>query len=304
MSIVFIDKYSLFFYNVSIMQYKLKDVTKVLTIPKIANVHFFEFPKGYVTEADRHPFCELLFTYSGSMHVLSDGYTGKLRKNEMLIHRANETHALQCKKSQKTTVVIIGFVCDCPALLPLCSAPIRLDESEEKTLSKIVKEGRNVFEPPYDIPLSDMKKKGEQVFGSEQLLISTLENFLIELIRKRNFLNKQTTTENVENNFHIDEVTSYLDQHFVEPITLDELAFMFQINRSALCAQFKHYTGKPIIAYVADKKLDEAKRLLCHTNKTVTEIANELKFDSTAYFCRFFKKHEGVSPNVFREEHK
>jgi hypothetical protein len=168
------------------MEFKLQELNKTLSIPKIANVHFFEFEKNYSTQNDRHPFCELLFSYSGNLNIVSENFEGELKKGELIIHQHNELHSLFTQKNKTTTVIIIGFQCFAKQLEYFSKHKIQLNEMELKQLARIVKEGRNVFAPPYDKPLYHMKKKDSQIFASEQLLQSLLETFLIELIRKYN----------------------------------------------------------------------------------------------------------------------
>ena len=71
------------------MDFKLKSIENVISVPKIANVHFFEFPKDYSTVDDKHPFCELIFVAGGNLSVKSDDFTGILKKNEFIIHTEN-----------------------------------------------------------------------------------------------------------------------------------------------------------------------------------------------------------------------
>lgn len=166
---------------------------------------------------------------------------------------------------------------------------MQLDENEKKQLAKIVREGRNVFSPPYDIPLYDMKKKprSEQLYGSEQMLRSLLETFLIELVRKHVYYKNED--ELGERDLLFDEILSYVDAHFTDKITLDELAFMFNTNRSAFCQRFKALTGYTLVEYIAQKKVARIKKLLTETDRSVSEISNELNFESVAYLCRFSK---------------
>ncbi|MBQ7236542.1 MAG: helix-turn-helix transcriptional regulator, partial [Clostridia bacterium] len=63
-------------------------------------------------------------------------------------------------------------------------------------------------------------------------------------------------------------------------------------------------TGKTVSEYVGDKKLEAAKRKITQTDKTLTEIAEELNFESIHYFTRFFKKHLGISPKEYRNRTK
>jgi YesN/AraC family two-component response regulator len=262
-------------------------------------VHFFEFENDYQTYEDSHSFSELLFCYAGSLNVSAENYTGKLRKGELLIHRENEKHSLRTHKNRKTTVIIIGFSCESEKLHEFARAPVKLDEYETKMLARIVKEGRNVFLPPYDTPLYDMKKKKNQLYGSEQMMRSLLEIFLIELTRKHGYYNRYGE-ESALGAFVPSEVLTYVDAHYTEKITLDELSFLFNTNRTAFCKSFKELTGKTLVEYIAEKKIKRICHLLKNDKRSVTEISYELGFDNTAYLCRFFKKHTGMTPKQYR----
>lgn len=284
------------------MKFILKELDDSITVSGVANVHFFEFPENFHTDYDRHPFYELLFVASGKLDVLSEGYSGHMKKNEMIIHKANEYHSLKCVGSTAPTVIIIGFDTASGSIDGFSKLPVTLSDDEVKKLAEIVKEGRNVFAPPYDVPVYDMKKKKHQPFGAEQLLKNLLEYFLISLSRK--FSDKPESEDNGQTGLSVGEIIAYMDDNYKEKITLDELAFIFRTNRSTLCREFKRGTGKTISEYVADKKLAAAKQKIKGTSKTFTEIAEELNFESIHYFTRFFKKHTGTSPKTYRNQVK
>ncbi len=282
------------------MKYVLKQLESTIRVTGIANLHFFEFPENYYTHTDSHPFMELIFVSSGKLLINSDNFNGVLQKNELLIHKANESHALKTVEKNSPTVIIIGFTCDGGNFNRFCATPTTLDDNDVKKLAEIVKEGRNVFAPPYDVPKYDMKKKKNAPFGAEQLLRNLLEYFLISIMRK---YTESTLSEEVvvSDKVNAAEIIAYIDDNYKEKITLDELAFIFRTNRSTLCKVFKANTGKTITEYVSDKKLLSAKKKIKETDKTLTEIAEELNFESIHYFTRFFKKKTGVSPNEYRK---
>ena len=282
------------------MKYVLKQLESTIRVTGIANLHFFEFPENYYTHTDSHPFMELIFVSSGKLLINSDNFNGVLQKSELLIHKANESHALKTVEKNSPTVIIIGFTCDGGNFNRFCATPTTLDDNDVKKLAEIVKEGRNVFAPPYDVPKYDMKKKKNAPFGAEQLLRNLLEYFLISIMRK---YTESTLSEEVvvSDKVNAAEIIAYIDDNYKEKITLDELAFIFRTNRSTLCKVFKANTGKTITEYVSDKKLLSAKKKIKETDKTLTEIAEELNFESIHYFTRFFKKKTGVSPNEYRK---
>ena len=286
------------------MDFKLEELNKTLTVPKIANVHFFEFEKDYQTQDSSHPFHELIFSYSGTLKIVSENYHGELKRGELIIHHSNEIHSLVTQKNKKNTVIIIGFQCTSPLLHIFSKQKILLTEFERKQLARIVKEGRNVYSPPYDKQTYHMKKRTKQVFGCEQLLQSLLECFLIELIRKYHGPAKKYIDAPTQQNLPMDSIIEYVDVHFADKLTIDELAFLFNTNRSIFCREFKLRTGKTLIEYIADKKIEKIKNLLLSTDKSLMEISDDLNFDNTAYLCRFFKKHTGCTPNRFRLAHK
>lgn len=284
------------------MDFKLKTIESVFEVNRIANVHFFEFPKGYETNKAKHPFCELIFVNTGHLQIRSEDYTGKLHKNEMIIHPANSYHALTCPADKETSVIILGFECISKKSLAFLRTPVLLTETEVKQLAEIVKEGRNVFAPPYNVPLFDMEKKKNQPFGSEQMLRGLIETFLIGLVRKYEVAENKDEQEN--SRFQIQEIIGYANANFTEKVTLDELAFLFRTNRSTLCKEFKNATGKTLVEFVQEKKLQKAKRMLVRSGKTVSEISDELGFESSAYFCRFFKRKTGLTPKDFQKQNR
>jgi YesN/AraC family two-component response regulator len=178
--------------------------------------------------------------------------------------------------------------------------PILLGDSNIKKLAEIVKEGRNVFMPPYNVPVYDMKKKRHQLFASEQMLKILLEYFLIKLIREYNF--SINAEDGAEAPLLINEIIAYVTDNYLEKITIDELAFLFKTNRATLCRDFKKSTGKTIIEFINTKKFESAKYMIINSNDTFTKIAEELNFESIHYFTRFFKKMSGMTPKDFRKK--
>ncbi len=69
-------------------------------------------------------------------------------------------------------------------------------------------------------------------------------------------------------------------------------------------AHFSHVfhkeTGVPFTSYVQSRRIEEAKRLLAETDKTITEICFECGFNSLTHFNRVFRRGEGCSPMQYR----
>lgn len=97
-------------------------------------------------------------------------------------------------------------------------------------------------------------------------------------------------------------VKSYLDEHYIERITLDELEARFFINKYYLLKIFKENYGSTISNYLIAKRITRAKQLLRFTKLTIDEIGCEVGMDGAGYFSRMFKKSEGISPKEYRKQ--
>ena len=282
------------------MEFVLKDLKNEITVSRIAFVHFFEFERGFYTENDRHPFCELVFVSAGELFVTSEDYSGRLSKNEMILHRAGEMHSLSCSPDNAPTIIVLGFEAESEALSPFSHTPVLLRESGVRLLAETVKEARQVFAPPYDKPTFNMKKRRDRAFGSEQLLRLLIEQLLIHLVRE--YRPSLLSGESKEKHAApaIREIIDYVDGNFLERITIAELAFLFKTNRATLCRDFKRETGQTLVSYINEKKLALAKARIRESDETFTAISRELHFESVHYFTRFFKQHTGLTPKEFR----
>jgi two-component system response regulator YesN len=73
------------------------------------------------------------------------------------------------------------------------------------------------------------------------------------------------------------------------------------ITQPYLSSFFKKATGQTILEFIAEVRLQEAKRLLGDTEYTVGQIAQAIGYSNDIGFIRFFKKHEGITPGQYRE---
>ncbi len=281
------------------MDFKLQELKTPLSVSRIANIHYFEFTSKYHTPDDSHNFWELLYVDNGSINVNSENYSGILSDNQLIIHRPNERHSLKCTDDISPNIIIIGFECFSDELDIFCHAPVLLQQNHKKMLSEIMKEGMNVFAPPYDIPNTlEMKKREVYPFASEQLLKINLEAFLITLIREYTQPDISEKNDILSDN-ELSDILKYITEHYTENISLNNICFLFNTNKTTLCRSFKNEYGVTVLGYINRLKIKAAKKYLRTQNTSITQISEMLGFSSIHYFCRFFKKHTGLKPNEY-----
>ncbi|MCX7863554.1 MAG: AraC family transcriptional regulator [Novosphingobium sp.] len=83
---------------------------------------------------------------------------------------------------------------------------------------------------------------------------------------------------------------------------IEELSEICNISQSHLMRSFKASTGWPIHKYIAEERLQMAKKLLARSQLNSKEIASRLGFRSPAYFATAFRRMTGKSPSDYRRE--
>ncbi|MDE6312860.1 MAG: AraC family transcriptional regulator [Lachnospiraceae bacterium] len=97
------------------------------------------------------------------------------------------------------------------------------------------------------------------------------------------------------------EIREYLDNHYTEKVSLDELAELFFINKYHMVRSFKKTFGSTINNYILVKRITHAKQMLRFSDKSLEEIGSEAGFTDAQYFCRMFKRVEGITPGEYRK---
>ena len=96
----------------------------------------------------------------------------------------------------------------------------------------------------------------------------------------------------------------YIESHFTEHITLEDAAKIAGYARNYFSTVFKSYTGKSFKTYLNDLRFDFAKKLLMHTDMTISEIALKCGFGDFSHFMADFKKRFNTTPKKLREQLK
>ncbi len=93
----------------------------------------------------------------------------------------------------------------------------------------------------------------------------------------------------------------YVDKHYRQAITLEQLSSQFNVSLSHLCRQFKRACDMTFTEYLRTRRIDYARSLLRGTNSSVSEIGRQSGFEDYFYFNKVFKRSVGVSPAAYRK---
>ena len=100
----------------------------------------------------------------------------------------------------------------------------------------------------------------------------------------------------------LQDVTEFICKNINRKYSMPELAKECGYNQDFLYRMIKKETGLTAIQFVKKVKYDQARKMIQHTELSLSEIAWNLGFGSLQYFSRFFHEHAGISPSDYMEK--
>jgi AraC-like DNA-binding protein len=132
-------------------------------------------------------------------------------------------------------------------------------------------------------------------------LIGHLYLFLDYLVRSA------TVTARVKGNslhdFYIKEAISFVEQHFQDDISVEDMAAFCGLNRSYFGKIFHDNMGKSPQEFLISYRMTKATELLKLTKLSIADIGQTVGYPNQLHFSRAFKKVYGVSPREWRNTH-
>ena len=97
------------------------------------------------------------------------------------------------------------------------------------------------------------------------------------------------------------KIVQYMQENFANIQSMNDVSNALFISNSQICRLFAQSTYKSFNTHLLQIRLKEAEKLLLHSKKNISAIAEECGFATTTYFCNVFKKHFNLSPLTYRK---
>jgi AraC family transcriptional regulator, melibiose operon regulatory protein len=94
---------------------------------------------------------------------------------------------------------------------------------------------------------------------------------------------------------------SYIQKHYSEELSLDELSATVNLSKSECCRLFKRTTGNTPFEYLLAYRIKQSISMMESGNKSIGEIASLTGFNSFSYYSVCFKKITGMTPKQYRK---
>ncbi|MEG2420998.1 MAG: AraC family transcriptional regulator [Oscillospiraceae bacterium] len=282
------------------MGYETLCPLRPITVEGLVTVHYFEYSSSYYFEGESHDFWELLYVDKGELDVDAGETRHHLTRGQMIFHQPGEFHALHANGVVAPNLVVLTFVCPSPAMDFFRGRVLSVGATERALMGRIVEEASRAFTTPLGDPLTTVLVRRENPpFGSEQLIVSALEELLLRLCRGVPAAGVDDPLETHERSEFLTHVAQYLEANLSRSLTLEEVCRDNLVGRSRLQQIFRSETGGGVMAYLSRLKISAAQRMIREGKYNFTEIAAALGYQSIHYFSRHFKKLSGMTPSEY-----
>ncbi len=251
----------------------------------------------YAAPAHWHDDIEFTVVLSGEMQYNVNGETVTLAENEGVFVNARQMHfGFSAKRNE------CDFICILLHPLMLCAT-----YAYERDFVLPVLQNRNAAYVKLHTDILWQKKIVEWVkaiyFGrNEPTAVLKTQNFFsgiwIQLYENTFFEGK---VKNQDSNLStLKKMVGFIQQNYTAKIELSDIAAAGAVGQSKCFALFSKYIGQTPNRYLTQYRLDKSAGLLKDTDKTVTEIAAAVGFNSSSYYAETFRKWYGKSPSAYR----
>ena len=140
------------------------------------------------------------------------------------------------------------------------------------------------------------KESNEKSTYQDEILRSILYALILEITGEYDAQYNLNTGAEIKSHDLSDKFFQLLAVYYKENRTVQFYADKLNITSKYLTTAIKKTTGRPVLEWLHEAVLVEAKMLLKTTDLTVQEISDRLNFSSPSAFVQFFKKHTGTTP--------
>ncbi|MBM7655770.1 AraC family transcriptional regulator [Neobacillus cucumis] len=227
------------------------------------------------------------YTLSGSGRFDIEDKSYTVRSGEAFIAEIPSNHRYYFPKDSEgwefMFITLVGReAADCWRFMKEQSGPVLKVPPDSKLIQLLLK----IYQETYDEKITDAYYASAKAY-----------EFIMECYRFIRNIEKATKGFSLQ----ITEALSFIQTHFHEPITLDEIAAVSGFSRYYFIKQFQHQLNMTPVQYLTKIRIQKAAELLRSTKSSVTDIAAQVGYANANYFNKVFRKAVGVSAGNFRE---
>lgn len=256
------------------------------------------YPAKHIVYTNFHEYYQVVFILGGEGKIIVDGSTYDVKVNELYIFKPNVKHSILASKIKSLNTVELKFFCNNVTSEACLNqlAPL-VEDNDESVCNAFI----NIIN---EVKTPDIHTENMISLIINQIIIYLTRSLYRKAEQSLKNISKVDSNYSSKNKDPLYNVINYIKEKYYQQIKLNDLAKMAYLSPVYFCSIFKEKYGVSPIQYLQNIRLDNARKLLCNTDESVTKISEKVGFQSVHYFSRFFKAREGLSPNEYRRRHQ
>ena len=222
-----------------------------------------------------------------------------LQRNQLIVFDSKEVHSIHSDSKLYMFLCIhvdkkqLSVYCPDLELYHIKCRPVSLDDSKSTPYI-------HLCQLAHDLTRTNVENKNTSAMRSD----GTALLMLADLIRYFSVYSLPgTTTGTGQSNDILRKIISYVNEHYTEKLSLEEVANQVGFSREYFCRFFKQHMGITFLRYLNEVRISHAGRILMNTDKSISEVMQESGFTNQTIFNRLFKEIYGMTPRQARNSY-
>lgn len=256
-------------------------------------VWYSDIPWQY--ETHYHSAVEIVLTLSGEVRYEADGRNWTVGENEVILIPPGMPHALSMGPDSKRLLFLfepdaIFNMRDIKTYMSTFSQVFLLNDGSDLQTGV-----RDLLNRAWDAFREQDPLWNTECYGCMMLIYTLLGKRYLSTAAPR----RQSESTGMDADI-ITGVMTYINNHYKEDVTLDEVADFAGFSRYYFSRTFKQRTGYSFKEYLCQKRIQVAMDLLTHSQIPMRDVARESGFGSVATFNRVFREIRNCTPTQYR----
>ncbi|AIQ42831.1 AraC family transcriptional regulator [Paenibacillus sp. FSL R7-0312] len=261
------------------------------------HIHYWGFmPNHYNNSLHRHSFFEICYVQQGTGSYLDDDVLYPLEPGALFCSRPGIWH--QIRSEQGLVLFFIAFEIDESRTPAACR---KLFQDITASGQAIASHENAALSARIWLTLFSLAESEAAVsrLPMNHLALALLHSFTQAFSPESN--PQAGAMEEVSGEHrHFERAKLYIRDNLSSPLQMAQVARELDISPRHLSRIFQVRLGQTFVHYIQERRIQQAKDLLLHTDLPIKDIAERCGFESVHYFTRVFTKQLGVSPARFR----
>ena len=252
-----------------------------------------------------HPEIEITYVKEGSMHYRINNRSFHLKEGDIIFCNSNALHSGEMENQEDCSYIPITFdpkliygffqstICTRyvdPVIQNLAVCSLHIDYSEK---------WHETFRDRMLEVISLDKKKPDFYELDISIRMQLLWRLLVEHLPHQ----PVSTTSDFTEYERIRRILSYIEQNYMNQITLDDISEHIHLCESECTRLFKRHMNTTLFSFLQEYRIERSLEYL-NTKESISSIAEKTGFSDSNYYSKVFSKIKGCSPREYRKNLK